>query len=319
MNPPWEFWIGFNIFVVAMLIIDLGFLHKDNKPVSIKQSLLTSLAWITLALVFNLGVYHFMGKEAALNFLAGYLIEQSLSIDNLFVFIMLFKYFQIPPKNQYKVLFWGIIGAIILRGIFIVFGLALINMFSWVLYLFGVFLIFTGIKMALPSNESVHPEDNVVLNLLKKFIPFTNKYEGDNLFVKNGKWQATPLFAALICVETTDVIFALDSIPAVMAITLNPFIIYTSNIFAILGLRSLYFSLSGLMTLFHFLHYGLAAILTFIGLKMLMHDYLDVPIVWTLGFILISVLLSIFASLLFPQKIELKQSEEKKDSRIPKD
>lgn len=298
---PTEFWIGFNLFVLAMLALDLFVFHSNAKVVSIKQALIASSVWIGLALLFNYGVYLYLGKAAALDFLAAYLIEESLSVDNLFVFLMIFKYFHTPRHNQYKVLFWGVLGAIIMRACFIFFGIALVNTFHWVFYLFGAFLIYTGIKMALPSSEEIHPENNPVLNLLKKWLPFTNKYEGDRFFVRHGKtWLATPLFATLLTVETTDLIFALDSIPAVMAITLDPFIIYTSNIFAILGLRSLFFALSGMISLFHLLHYGLAAILIFVGLKMLLAHFVDVPIAVALGFIAIALSASIAASLLYP-------------------
>jgi tellurite resistance protein TerC len=294
---PLEVWVGFNLFVLAMIAIDLFVIHKDAKEVTIKQALLTSALWIALALTFNVGLYFALGKSAALAFFTGYLIEKSLSIDNLFVFLLLFKYFQTPKKYQYKVLFWGILGAIIMRALFIYFGLALIAAFGWVFYLFGAFLIYTGYKMAFTHTQEIDPKDNPILRLANKLIPINHAYEEDRFFVKkNNKWHATPLFAVLIAVESTDLIFALDSIPAVMAITLDPFLIYTSNIFAILGLRSLYFALSHMMGLFHHLHYGLAAILAFVGLKMLLAHYVEIPITLSLAFIALSLLASIIAS-----------------------
>lgn len=303
LNVPIQGWIAFNIFILIMIFVDLFVLHCKDKAVSIRNALFTSAIWISLALLFNLGIYLTAGKEPALNFLAGYLIEESLSIDNLFVFLMLFRYFHTPKEYQYKVLFWGILGAIIMRAVMITGGIALINKFQWMFYIFGAFLIYTGIKMAFHKSEEVHPEKNPVLLLLNRFLPVTSKYDNGHFFTQIGaKWFATPLFAVLVSVETTDLIFALDSIPAIVAITRDPFIIYTSNIFAILGLRSLYFALSGLMTLFHFLHYGLAVILTFVGLKMLIADFIHIPIGISLGVIVLSISISIVASALFPPK-----------------
>lgn len=303
MNVPLWVWIVFNFFILMMIIIDLFFLHPKEKIVGVKQALLTSGVWIALALAFNYGIYFFQGKEAALKFLTGYLIEEALSVDNLFVFIIIFKYFKTPPKYQHKVLFWGILGAIIMRAIFIVFGLALVNTFHWILYLFGAFLIFAGVKMALSKDGELHPENNFALKLAKKFLPITHDYHRSNFFIKqDGRLWGTPLFVVLLSIETTDLIFALDSIPAVMAITRDPFLIYTSNIFAIIGLRSLYFALSGVMSLFHYLHYGLAAILIFVGIKMLLANFLDISILLSLGFIVAALAASIAASILFPIK-----------------
>lgn len=303
LNVPIEVWIAFNLFIVIMIILDLFVLHRTAKAIGIKSALVTSAIWIGIALLFNLGIYHFAGKEAALNFLAGYLIEKALSIDNLFVFVMLFKYFSTPTEYQYKVLFWGILGAIIMRAAMIFGGIALVNTFDWILYIFGFFLIYTGIRMAIHKSEEIHPEKNLILLLLKKWMPIAHNYFKDNFFVKlDQKWHATPLFVVLMMVETTDLIFALDSIPAVMAITLDPFIIYTSNIFAILGLRSLYFALSNLISMFHLLNYGLAAILTFVGIKMLLGNYYHIPIGYALGFIAVAIAGSIIASILIPDK-----------------
>lgn len=298
--PLWG-WIAFNAFVITMIILDLFVLHRNKKTLSVRQALTASAAWISMALIFNIGIYYFYGKGKALDFLAGYLIEKSLSIDNLFVFILLFGYFRTPKEYHHKVLFWGILGAIVMRAIFIFFGIALVNKFHWILYIFGVFLIYAGIKMALPKSEQIHPENNIIIKLLKKIIPVSHAYDGDKFFsLINNIWHATPLFIVLVTVEITDIIFAIDSIPAVMAITLDPFIVYTSNVFAILGLRSLYFALANLMPLFHFLKYGLAAILVFVGVKMLMESYIEIPIGISLGFIATSIALSIAASFIFP-------------------
>lgn len=305
MHQPVDVWVWilFNLFILILIIFDLFVLHRGSKVIKIKDAILVSGFWISLALAFNVLIYHYLGPEAGLNFLTGYLIEKSLSVDNIFVFLLLFKYFHTPKEYQYSVLFWGILGAIVMRAAFIYFGLALITNFHWVLPLFGTFLVYSGIKMAFSHDEEVHPENNPALRLLKKVFPMTQTYENGRFFVNNdGKWFATPLLAVLVAVETTDLIFALDSIPAIMAITLDPFIIYTSNIFAILGLRSLYFALAGTMDLFHHLHYGLAAILSFVGFKMIAADYMEIPISWTLLFIFTTLLVSIGASLVFKKK-----------------
>ncbi len=234
------------------------------------KALWATFFWIGLALLFNLGIFVYLGREAGLNFLMGYLIEKSLSIDNLFVFIVLFKYFKTPEEYQHKVLFWGIVGALLMRALMIFFGLALINAFSWMLYLFGAFLVYTGIKMIQKRDVEADVSENRMLKWLQRSIPMSSEYDGDKFFTKKStKWVATPLFVVLLAIEFTDLVFALDSIPAIMGITLDPFIIYTSNIFAILGLRSLFFVLARLMSLFHYLHYVLAAILIFVGCKMI--------------------------------------------------
>ena len=264
---------------------------------------MTSCLWVCLALLFNLGIWSYYGEERALNFFAGYLIEKSLSVDNLFVFLLIFDYFHTPKACQHKVLFWGVLGAIVMRALFIFFGIALVNSFNWILYVFGLFLIYAAISMLRQQDTKIHPEDNFAIKILKKFMPISNSYDGDRFFTKKAnQWYATPLFVTLIIVETTDVIFALDSIPAIMAITLDPFIIYTSNIFAILGLRSLYFALSGVMSLFHLLKYGLAAVLLFVACKMLLASYIHIPIGITLGFIVVALGSSIVASIRFPKK-----------------
>ena len=302
ISIPLGGWIVFNLFVLGMIAGDLFILHRTNKAVTVKQALTGSALWISLALLFNLGIFHFYGKEAGLDFLAGYLIEESLSLDNLFVFILIFDYFRIPGHYHHKVLFWGILGAVVMRALFIFFGIALVTQFHWILYLFGAFLVYAAFKMALPKDATINPENNLVIKLLKKAIPVSSTMEGDKFFVlKDNKWWATPLFVAVVTVEMTDLIFAIDSIPAVMAITLDPFIVYTSNIFAVLGLRSLYFAMANLIPLFHYLKYGLAAILGFVGLKMLLQPLVVVPIGISLGFIGASILTAVAASLVFPK------------------
>lgn len=272
------YWIGFNVFVLLMLLLDLGVFHKKDEAPKIKESLLWTLFWILLALIFGLGVYVHLGHTKGLEFITGYLLEKSLSIDNLFVFIMLFGIFRIEPKYQHRVLFWGIFGAIILRAIFIFAGVALLNKFAWIMYVFGVFLIYTGIHMLFEKkDETPHPENNLIIRGFKKIFPVTHTIENHDFFVKkNAKWHATPLFVALLMIELSDVMFAVDSIPAVLSVSRDTFIVYTSNIFAILGLRSLYFAISGIMEYFYYLKYGLAGILGFIGLKMCLNEvYVD--------------------------------------------
>src|SRR4051812_3254952 len=310
------FWIGFNLFVLAGLAIDLGLFHKQSKTVSLKNALSWSAVWISLALVFCVIVFFWHGKQSALEFLTGYLIEQSLSVDNLFVFLVLFQFFKVPAEFQYKVLFWGIIGALVMRLFFIVAGVALINRFHWIIYVFGAFLIWTGFKLAFNEEEDVHPEKNPVLKFVRRFIPITEDYEGNRFFVMRGaKRFATPLFAVLIVVETTDLLFAVDSIPAVLAITRDAFIVYTSNVFAILGLRSMFFALAGVLDLFEYLHYGLAAILMFVGAKMLLSNdsfeivgfplHYHIPIGASLAVVGGILALSIMASLIFKPKQKL--------------
>lgn len=305
MHHSYWLWIGFNLFVLLMLALDLGVFHKKSHSVSVKEALVWSVVWISLALVFNAGVYHWMGHDAALKFLTGYLLEKSLSVDNLFVFLLIFSYFRVPAQYQHKVLFWGILGAILMRALFIFTGIALIQRFHWLFYLLGAFLFFTGVKLAFEKDKEIHPEKNFMLRLFRKIMPVTHEFEGDKFFVKRGlKRFATPLFIVLLVVETTDVIFAMDSVPAILSITLDPFIVYSSNIFAILGLRALYFALAGMMQMFHHLHYGLAAILCFVGVKMLIADFYKIPIAYALGFIALTLLTSIVASLLWPKPQE---------------
>jgi tellurite resistance protein TerC len=294
-------WIVFNAFVLAMLVLDLGVFHRKAHEVNIKEALVWSAVWIGLALFFNVGIYFWWGRDAALEFLAAYLIEKSLSVDNIFIFVMIFSYFQVPSLYQHKVLFWGILGALIMRAFFIAAGVTLIQKFHWIIYVFGALLIMTGIRMALHMDKEIHPERNPVLRLFWRFMPTVKHYEGSNFFVKKDRRSfATPLFVVLLFVETTDVIFAIDSIPAVLAITSDPFIVYTSNVFAVLGLRALYFALAGIMQLFHYLHYGLSAILIFVGLKMLLADIYKIPIGIALSVVATILLISVLASLLRP-------------------
>ncbi len=296
-------WVGFNVFVLAMLLVDLLVFHRKPHEVSLKEALTWSAVWIGMALLFNLGIYFWAGKTLALEFLAGYLIEKSLSVDNIFVFLLIFACFKVPAKYQHEVLFWGILGALLMRAGFIAGGVALIKNFHWIIYVFGGFLIYTGIKMALEKDKEIHPEKSLVLRLFRRFMPVTSTYEGGKFFVKKeGRTFATPLFVVLLVVETTDVIFAVDSIPAILAITKDPFIVYTSNVFAILGLRALYFALAGIIQLFHYLHYGLSAILVFVGTKMLISDFYKVPIGVSLSVVAGLLAVSIAASMIWPKK-----------------
>jgi tellurite resistance protein TerC len=298
-------WIGFNVFVLAMLALDLGVFHRQAHVVKVKEALIWSAVWIALALLFNLGVYFWRGAETALEFFTGYLIEKSLSVDNIFVFILIFSYFSVPAQYQHKVLFWGIIGALIMRAILIAVGATLIAKFHWIIYLFGGFLILTGIKMAVQKNTEIHPEKNPLVRLFKRFMPVTNEYHSEKFFIKERSRRfATPLFIVLLIVEATDLVFAVDSIPAIFAITKDPFIVYTSNVFAILGLRSLYFALAGVMGYFHYLKIGLALVLVFVGAKMMLVDAYKIPIGLSLSVVGGILLLSILASVIWPRRTE---------------
>ncbi|MDF2577777.1 MAG: hypothetical protein K0S74_1261 [Chlamydiales bacterium] len=296
-------WVLFHLLVLGILAIDLGLFHKKSHEVSTKESLIWCAVWAGVAGAFGTLIYSKMGSELAMQFAAGYIIELALSVDNLFVFIMLFSYFKIPAQYQHKVLFWGILGAIIMRAGFIFAGIALLSMFHWIIYIFGLFLIVTGIKMLSQGEGESDPEKNYVIRLLQRFIPLTKHFDGEKFFsFENGRKVATPLFVVLCAVEITDLVFALDSIPAVLAISKDPFIVYTSNIFAILGLRSLYFALAGLMGLFHYLKYALSMVLIFVGMKMMISEFYHVPIPLSLSIILGLIVTSIIASLMWPKQ-----------------
>lgn len=296
-------WAGFIAFVLLMLALDLGIFNRKHKEISIRSALLWSLVWIGLAMIFNLGIYAFLGKAKAVEFLTGYVIEKSLSIDNIFVFIMVFGYFNIPSKYQHKVLFWGIIGALLMRAVFIFAGVALITRFHWIIYIFGAFLIFTGIKMLTQEDKALEPDKNPLVRLFKKFMPVTDKLYEENFFVRiNHKNYATPLFVVLLLIEFTDLIFAVDSIPAILAITSDSFIVFTSNVFAILGLRSLYFALAGITKYFRFLKYGLSVILMFVGIKMCIVHWYKLPTLLSLGIIVSVLLISVLASVIIKPK-----------------
>lgn len=306
------YWILFNAFVLLMLALDLGVFNRKAHEVKMKEALIWSGVWIVLALSFNLWLYFnytppegYTAADSALQFLTGYVIEKSLSVDNIFVFVLIFSFFKVPAMYQHKVLFWGIIGALVMRVIFIFAGVALINQFAWIIYVFGAFLIFTGIKLVTQKDKELHPEKNPVLKLFKRFFRVSENYDGGKFFtIQNSRKVATPLFVVLIMIETTDLIFAVDSIPAILAVTQDPFIVYSSNVFAILGLRSLYFALAGLVKLFHYLHYGLAAILVLVGTKMILNHYYAAKIISTeLSLILIVLILgaSVAASLMKPR------------------
>jgi tellurite resistance protein TerC len=270
------FWILFNLFVVAMLALDLGVFHRRAHSVRFGEALGWSATWIALAAAFAAILYFWQGRTPSLEFVTGYVIELSLSVDNLFVFLLIFRYFRVAPDHQHKVLFWGILGALLMRAVFIVLGVGLIQKFGWIIYFFGALLVYSGIKLFRQKEAEIHPEKNPVLRLVRRSLPMTTDYEGSKFFVRRPGLHATPLLIVLLVVETTDVLFAVDSIPAILAITLNGFIVYTSNVFAIMGLRSMYFALAGMMELFHYLHYGLSLVLIFVGAKMLLSHYYQI-------------------------------------------
>jgi len=305
-------WIGFFVFVFAMLALDLYVFNRKLHEIKIREALIWSAMWIGLALLFNYGIYLGLGKEKAMEFLTAYVVEKSLSIDNLFVFIMIFGFFDVKAQYQHKILFWGILGALVLRALFIVAGIALISMFHWIIYVFGIFLVFTGLRIPFEKDKKLEPDKNILVRLFKKFMPVSNNTEKGRLFIRaNHKTYATPLFIALIMIEFSDLIFAVDSIPAVLAISNDTFIVYTSNVFAILGLRSLYFALAGIVSYFRYLKFGLSAILIFVGVKMCISGYYVIPTIVSLLVILGLMLISILASVAISDKsIEPK---EKKD------
>ncbi len=301
-SMPWWAWSGFLAFIAFMLALDLGVFNRHAHVVSLRESLAWCAVWFALAMAFNLLLSQKLGGQAGLEFFTGYIVELCLSVDNVFVFIVIFQYFRVEPRHQHRVLFWGILGAVVMRALFIFAGISLINAFHWIIYVFGAFLIYTGVKLALPkSDDGFAPEKNPAVKLARRFLPVTAHFEGGHFFTRpEGRLHATPLFLVLLIVETTDVMFALDSIPAVIAITRNEFIVFTSNIFAILGLRSLYFAVSGVMQLFRYLNIGLAIVLVFVGGKMLASHYLTIPIKLSLGIIGTVLAASILASVLIP-------------------
>jgi tellurite resistance protein TerC len=291
------FWILFNIFVVAMLALDLGVFHRRAKSLTLRQAITWSAVWILLAGAFALLLYFLQGRRAALDFSTGYVIELSLSADNLFIFLLIFRYFHLPEPQQYRVLFWGIIGAIVMRAGFIFAGVGLIHRFHWIIYVFGLFLVYTGVRLLFQRGAKVEPEKNPLLRALRRVLPVTEDYVDGRFFVRRDRLYATPLLLVLLVVETTDLVFAVDSIPAVLSITLDTFIVYTSNIFAILGLRSLFFALSSLLEIFHYLHYGISCVLVFVGIKMLTSHYYPIPTEVSLviigGILLVTILASV--------------------------
>lgn len=301
-------WIAFNALVLGLLALDLGVFHRKAHTVHPREALIWSVVWVTLSLSFNVLIYFWHGKVAALEFLTGYLIEKALSVDNIFVFVVIFQYFKVPTEYQHRVLFWGIIGALIMRAALIAVGAVLLSRFYWIEYIFGVFLIITAVKMARQHEPEVHPEGNPIVRFFRRLWPVTNDYEGQKFFIRDaGRTIATPLFIVLLLVETTDVVFALDSIPAIFGITKDPFIVYTSNIFAILGLRALYFLLASVIGMFEYLNLGLSAVLGFIGVKMLLSHYYPIPIGLSLGIVFGLLTLSILASLV-KQRIDRGRS-----------
>lgn len=296
------FWILFNLFVLLMLALDLGVFNRRARSVSFREALGWSAMWIGLAAAFAVIVYFWHGRTASLEFATGYLIELSLSVDNLFVFLVIFRYFRVPGELQHRVLFWGILGALITRGVFIFAGVGLIQRFHWIIYIFGALLVWSGIKLLRQGDEEINPDKNPVLRLFRKWIPVTDEYVGEKFWVRQPGLYATPLVVVLLVVETTDILFAVDSIPAVLAITLNAFIVYTSNVFAIMGLRSMYFAVAGMMDYFEYLHYGLSLVLMFIGAKMLVSHYYTIPTHIALATVVGVLVISVTASLLFPRK-----------------
>jgi tellurite resistance protein TerC len=302
MAQPTELWIYFNIFILAALALDLGLFHKQARALSFREAVLWTTLWVMLAAAFALLLGHFSGRHKALEFATGYVIEGSLSADNLFVFLLIFQFFQVPPELEHRVLFWGILGALVTRGAFVAAGVSLLERFGWITFLFGGFLVYSGLRMLRGWAQTFKPEKNPALKLFRKFLPVSEQYEGSRFIVnRDGRRWATPLLLVLLLIETTDIVFATDSIPAVLAITPDPFIVYSSNVFAIIGLRSLYFALAHLLRAFRFLHYGIAAVLVFIGAKMLFSRYRPIETEVALGVVAGIVAIAIIASLAFPK------------------
>lgn len=301
------FWTGFNLFILILIFVDFMVFHKRDHVVSVKEALWWTLFWIILALLFNVLIFFWMGKQKALEYFTGYLIEKSLSVDNLFVFLIVFSFFRTPPIYQYRVLFYGILVAIILRAVFIISGIALINKFFWVTYIFGAFLVYIAVKMFFEKDEEYNPEKNLIVKIFSRFSNVKPGYESNKFFVKeNGKIYFTQLFIVFMVINFVDVVFAVDSIPAIFAITLDPFIVYTSNMFAILGLRALFFALAGIMRMFIYLKYGLSIILLYVGIKLLISKYFHVPTIFSLGFICLVLMITIILSIMKKDKETLK-------------
>lgn len=318
LAEPWYLYAGFIVFVIAMLLVDLKVGHAEEHEASTKEAALWATFWVGLGVAFGVIVYFWRGGETAAEYYAGFLIEKALSVDNMFVFVLIFSYFKIPLKYQHQVLFYGILGAMIFRGIFIALGVALINNFEWIIYVFGAFLIYTAFKIA-RGTEEVHPEDNPILKFAQRRIRTTPRLDGQKLFtIENGRRMATPLFIVLIFIEITDIVFAIDSIPAIFAITRDPFIILTSNVFAILGLRALYFLLAGFIERFHLLKYGLAVILGFVGVKMLLlYWHVKVPILWSLSFIVVVLAITVILSLKLPPPPDVVPEPDPEEPLVP--
>lgn len=312
VNESLFHWIAFNIAILGLLILDLVYFHYRPHRMSIKEAMLTSLGWISLALAFNAWIYIRFGAEAGLAFLTGYLLEKSLSVDNLFVFLLIFSHFKVPSTVRHTVLFYGILGAILMRAALIAGGIALVHSFSWIFYIFGLFLIYTGIRLAFNKEEQeLKHEEHIIYRLLSRLLPMANTYQGDAFVIRQeGKWVGTPLLVVLVLIETTDLIFALDSVPAIFGITTDAFIVYTSNIFAILGLRSLFFVLEDVITRFYLLHYALALILVFIGVKMLLANIFHIPLSATFTVLLLSLGTALLGSFLFPKNAKTPQKKD---------
>jgi tellurite resistance protein TerC len=309
-------WVGFNAFVLVMLALDLGVFHRKAHAVSLKEATIWSLVWVVLALLFNALLYAWRGPQPALEFLTGYLVEKSLSVDKIFVFVLIFTSFGVLPASQHRVLFWGILGALVMRGVLILVGAVLLEEFHWIIYLFGAFLIFTGLKMAFHRDKDEQVSDNTLVRLVRRLLPMTETYEGSRFFVRRaGRLLATPLLLVLVIIESSDLAFAVDSIPAVFAVTRDPFIVYTSNVFAILGLRSLYFVLAGVIDKFYYLKLGLAAILTFVGAKMLLVEFYKVPTAMSLLVIASLLALAVLASWLRSRRLALSGQPQATEGR----
>ena len=303
MGTPIHIWVIFGIAIVIALVLDLGVFHRKAHTVQLKEALIESGAWISIALLFNLWLYFSRGPLAGVEFFTAYLVEKSLSVDNIFVFLLIFQAFKIPPKSQHRVLYFGIAGALVLRAVFVLAGITLLQAFHPIMYFFGAILLFTGLKMLLPRKRALRPENNWMVRIARRMIPVVHDYEGQQFLVrKSGRWKATPLFLALVAVEAMDIIFAVDSVPAVLAITRDTFIVYSSNVFAILGLRALYFALADILPRFRFLHQGLAAIIIFVGTKMIASEHFPISAVTSLIVIAIVLGVTIAASLVFRRR-----------------